>query len=188
MLARDYRPVADDDYLPDPSVCAMMGPRGDRQGAPVGAAGQGHALSYPHARRKGHPGIQRRRSSRKPKVLPGLLQGRPTMCPWRAGAERRHRGAPRSLAPEGLPGPSDRCVSRGGDADREMGGPRDELRDLTGRASSVRRATAGPREPPGAASAARAPAHCASNELDSADERRGRPSWPRPGAPCGHRQ
>ena len=31
MLARDYRPVADDDYLPDPSVCAMMGPEAIRK-------------------------------------------------------------------------------------------------------------------------------------------------------------
>jgi hypothetical protein len=31
VLARDYRPVADDDYLPDPSVCAMMGPEAIRK-------------------------------------------------------------------------------------------------------------------------------------------------------------
>jgi hypothetical protein len=31
ILAREYRPVADDDYLPDPSVGAMMGPEAIRK-------------------------------------------------------------------------------------------------------------------------------------------------------------
>ncbi len=31
MLAQEYRPVADDDYLPDPSVGAMMGPEAIRK-------------------------------------------------------------------------------------------------------------------------------------------------------------
>jgi hypothetical protein len=47
VLARDYRPVEDDDYLRDPSVGAMMGPHAIRK-ALQWAMQRGHALFHVH--------------------------------------------------------------------------------------------------------------------------------------------
>lgn len=47
MLARAYRPVADDEYLNDPSVGAMMGPEAIRK-ALQWAMEEGHAMLHVH--------------------------------------------------------------------------------------------------------------------------------------------
>ena len=77
VLARDYRPVADDDYLNDPSVGAMMGPEAIRK-ALQWAMQSGAALFHLHSHGgKGVPGFSGVDLRENAKFVPDFLKVAP---------------------------------------------------------------------------------------------------------------
>jgi hypothetical protein len=56
VLAGGYQPVADDDYLPDPTVGAMMGPTAIRKAMQRALNGGGEDVSMFHVHMHGHRG------------------------------------------------------------------------------------------------------------------------------------
>lgn len=74
ILVREYMPVADDDYLPDPAVGAMMGPGAIRK-AQERALFAGDAIFHVHSH-GGHglPGYSDVDLSEYPKFVPDFLK------------------------------------------------------------------------------------------------------------------
>jgi hypothetical protein len=77
ILAQSYRPVADVDYLPDPSVGAMMGPEALRK-ALQWAMGEGVALLHVHSHGgRGLPGFSRVDIRENAKFVPDFFKVAP---------------------------------------------------------------------------------------------------------------
>ena len=79
MLARGYEPVEDGDYLPDPSVGAMLGPTAIRkalQAAYRTSAGLFHIHMHEHRGRPSFSSIDRRESRR---FVPSFFNSSPKM-------------------------------------------------------------------------------------------------------------
>ena len=80
VLARAYRPVADDDYLPDPSVGAMMGPEAIRK-ALQWAMSESVAIFHVHTHGgRGRPGFSGIDLREQGKFVPNFFQIAPR-CP-----------------------------------------------------------------------------------------------------------
>jgi proteasome lid subunit RPN8/RPN11 len=80
VLARSYRAVADDDYLRDPSVGAMMGPEAIRK-ALQWAMSEGVAIFHVHTHGgHGHPGFSGVDLREQAKFVPNFFQIAP-QCP-----------------------------------------------------------------------------------------------------------
>lgn len=80
VLARSYRPVADDDYLPDPSVGAMMGPDAIRK-ALQWAMSENVAIFHVHTHGgRGQPGFSDIDLREQAKFVPNFFQIAP-QCP-----------------------------------------------------------------------------------------------------------
>ena len=79
ILAHDYRPVEDDDYVDDPSVGAMMGPAAIRKAlecALNSKVGMFHVHMHDHA---GYPGFSRTDTRESAKFVPDFWNVRPEM-------------------------------------------------------------------------------------------------------------
>ena len=112
VLAHAYAPVANDDYLDDPSVGAMMGPDAMYK-AMAWAFEHGVALFHIHTHGgSGRSGFQRRRYPRKRQIRAGLFQGPPRTAPWRDRAQQHARLRPH-LAWAERRAAHHRCVSPG---------------------------------------------------------------------------
>jgi hypothetical protein len=77
ILARDYLPLGDDEYLSDPSVGAMMGPQAIRR-ARQWAMDKGAAIFHIHTHRgRGLPGFSGIDSRENAKFVPNFLSVAP---------------------------------------------------------------------------------------------------------------
>lgn len=79
VLAQEYHPVADDDYLPDPTVGAMMGPGAIRKAMQV-AHGTRSSMFHVHMHEhRGTPHFSRTDLREASKFMPDFLNVQPQM-------------------------------------------------------------------------------------------------------------
>ena len=91
ILAQEHHPVADEDYVPDPSVGAMMGPEAIRKAMEWAFMKRSVRLSCAQSRRSWHSEIQRGRSPRECEVRSRFSQSRAANDSRQHRAERRCR-------------------------------------------------------------------------------------------------
>jgi len=79
LLAQDYHPLADEDYVDEPRVGAMMGPEAIRKAleiALLNRVGMIHVHMHEH---EGRPGFSRTDLTEQPKFVPDFFSVRPEM-------------------------------------------------------------------------------------------------------------
>ena len=89
ILAHDYRPIEDADYIDDPTVGAMMGPAAIRKAlefALNNQVGIFHVHMHDHT---GRPRFSRTDASESAKFVPDFWNVRPEMPHRRIGGEQR---------------------------------------------------------------------------------------------------
>ena len=79
ILAHDYRPVEDADYIDDPTVGAMMGPAAIRKGLEIALNNQVGIFHVHMHEHTGRPGFSRTDARESAKFVPDFWNVRPEM-------------------------------------------------------------------------------------------------------------